>query len=169
MIHLAQLNIGFARSQNEIAVVELQGDYPRAHVTRYTALYTSLATGYRFRVDDPGGLMLPFPTVDNPGDFRMLSGESYKRLVCRRGEDTEVSGFAVNSNSIDFVHSEHLVDLGGGISLSRNRGRTAAGDQSNRIGPARRADDQKRPLGQCANGRDRPPRCRAPSRRWNSR
>ena len=30
----------------EIAVVELHTGYPRAHVTRYTALYTSLSTTY---------------------------------------------------------------------------------------------------------------------------
>src|SRR5208283_3004798 len=37
----AHLNIGFARSQTEVDIVELQPDYSRAHLTRYTALYTS--------------------------------------------------------------------------------------------------------------------------------
>ena len=67
MIQQAQLNIGFARSQNEIAVVEMQPGYSRAHVARYTALYTSLATRYEFRLDDPGGQILPFPRVISGG------------------------------------------------------------------------------------------------------
>ena len=48
VIYLAQLNIGFARSRNEIAVVEMQAEYPRVHVARYTVLYTSLGTRYEF-------------------------------------------------------------------------------------------------------------------------
>ncbi len=74
VINLAQLDIGFVRAENEIAVVELQDDYPRAHVTRYTALYTSLATGYGFHFDSPGSLMLPFPTVNDPGRLPHVGG-----------------------------------------------------------------------------------------------
>ena len=70
VIDLAQLNIGFARSRNEIAVVEMQSGYPRVHVARYTALYTSLATRYEFRLDDdPAGQILPFPGGDAPREF----------------------------------------------------------------------------------------------------
>ena len=65
VIHLAQLNIGFARSRNEIAVVEMQAGYPRVHVARYTALYTSLATRYEFHLDDPAGQILPLPPADS--------------------------------------------------------------------------------------------------------
>ena len=65
VIQQAQLNIGFARSRNEIAVIEMQPGYSRAHVARYTALYTSLATRYEFRLDGPGGQILPFPDADS--------------------------------------------------------------------------------------------------------
>ena len=37
VIRLARLDIGFARSATEVSVVELQGEYQRAHVTRYSA------------------------------------------------------------------------------------------------------------------------------------
>ena len=111
VIHMAQLDIGFVRAENEIAVVELQHDYPRAHVTRYTALYTSLATGYRFSFDSPGAVLLPFPTVDSPKDFRMLVGQGYGKLICRHGDDANISGYSVGSNSIGFVHSEQWLDL----------------------------------------------------------
>ena len=71
VIQQAQLNIGFARSRNEIALIEMQPGYPRAHVARYTVLYTSLATRYEFRLDDPGGQILPFPQADSLEEVEM--------------------------------------------------------------------------------------------------
>jgi hypothetical protein len=120
VIRQAELNIGFVRSHNEIAVAEIQAGYPRAHVTRYTALYTSLATTYQCELDDPGGQALPFPKVGRQEEFRMPPWASRQQLVCRRGEKTQVSGFAVPSNAIDFIHSEEMVALDGTISLARD-------------------------------------------------
>ena len=117
VIRLAQLDIGFARSQSEIAVVELQGDYGQAHVTRYNALYTSLATSYDMYLDDPGAAVLPFPTVSRPEQFRLSLGQSLRRLTYRRGEQVSLSGFPVGSNSTGLIHSEEMLDLGGGIVL----------------------------------------------------
>ncbi|MGO8691217.1 MAG: hypothetical protein ACLQLG_16465 [Thermoguttaceae bacterium] len=119
VINVAKLDIGFVRSENEIAVVELQGDYPRAHVTRYAALYTSLSTGYGFRFESPDSMMLPFPTDDDPGRFRMLLGESYRNLTCRRGDDLEVAGYAVGSNSTGFIHGEQWINLDHPLVLTR--------------------------------------------------
>ena len=116
------LDIGFVRAQNEIAVVELQNDYPRRHVTRYMALYTSLATGYDFHFDSPGALLLPFPTTSDPGSFRMMLGESYRNVTYRRGSDADVDGFAVGSNSIGFVHGEHWIDLASPLVITKQEG-----------------------------------------------
>lgn len=128
VIRMAQLDIGFASSRTEIAVLELQGDYPRAHVTRYTALYTSLTTRYDFHLKspdparwhqppeqgDPGGLVLPFPNVDDPNKFRM---RDQRPLLFSRGAETTLTGYSVQSNYTGLIHSEQMVDLGGGISL----------------------------------------------------
>ena len=103
-------------------MVELQNDYPRAHVTRYMALYASLATGYDFHFDSPGSLLLPFPTTSDPGSFRMMLGESYRNLTYRRGNDAEVAGFAVGSNSIGFVHGEQWIDLAHPLVLTKQEG-----------------------------------------------
>src|SRR5690606_1118314 len=46
VVRLAQLDIGFARSRTEVAVLELQPNHQRGHLTRFTALYTSLSTNY---------------------------------------------------------------------------------------------------------------------------
>jgi hypothetical protein len=112
----AELNVGFARAQNEIDLVELHADYRRAHVSRYAVLYTSLTTRYEFDVDDPGGLVMPFPSVERPQDFALDVWEGYQTLACRRDDHTHVSGLKVDSNLVKFVHGEELIDLGGAIS-----------------------------------------------------
>ena len=48
IVQRARLDIGFVRSQTEIGILEQQPDHPRAHLSRYTALYTSLSTTYDF-------------------------------------------------------------------------------------------------------------------------
>jgi len=126
VIRLAQLDIGFARLQTEVAVAEIQGDYPRAHVARYNALYTSLTTYYDFQCDDPGAAVLPFPKVVRPELFRMSLGEQVRKLTCRRGDQVTLSGFPVDSNSTGLIHSEEMLDLGGGISLVENNDRTCS-------------------------------------------
>ena len=118
VIRMAQLDIGFVRSRTELAVLEMQGDYARGHVTRYNALYTSLATSYNFRCDDPGAVVLPFPTVADPELFRMSLGQQYRNLIYRRGEQAVLAGFPVGSNSTGLVHSEEMLDAGGAISLA---------------------------------------------------
>jgi hypothetical protein len=115
VIRMAQLDIGFVRSRTEIAVVELQGDYPRAHVTRYTALYTSLTTSYDLRCEDAGALVLPFPEADDPSKLRM---RGRRTLLFRRGRDASLTGYSVQSNSTGMVHSEQMVDLGGALCLA---------------------------------------------------
>ncbi len=116
VIRLAQLDIGFARSATEIAVVELQDDYPRAHVTRYTALYTSLSTAYRVLFDEAGAEALPFPARLNDQDARF--GRTSLRY--RYGNSAELDGLRVLSNSTGLVHSEQMLDLGGGVFLVPN-------------------------------------------------
>jgi hypothetical protein len=102
-------------------VIEMQPGYSRVHVARYTALYTSLATRYEFRLDDPGGQILPFPRDPAPEDFKMNElWQTYGELVCRRGDDTRVSGFSVGSNVTDFVHSEEMEDFGGTVTLHQD-------------------------------------------------
>ena len=60
VVKLAQLDIGFARSQSEVAILELHNGYPRGHLTRYTALYTSLSTTYDVNPEERTTLILPF-------------------------------------------------------------------------------------------------------------
>ncbi len=119
VIRMAQLDIGFARSRTEVVVIEIQGDYPRAHVTRYMALYTSLSTDYDFHFEDPGALVQPFPSVDDP---RRFESDDQRTIVYRHGKQTSLFDVFVKSNNTGLMHSEEMVDFGGGIQLSRAAG-----------------------------------------------
>ncbi len=108
VVRLAQLDIGFARSRSEIAVLESHAGYPRAHVTRFTALYTSLSTSYDLRFEDPDALALPFAL-----------SEGYARTGLRPSTDIgltqdqtiELSDVQVQSNSTGKLHTEQMLNL----------------------------------------------------------
>jgi hypothetical protein len=110
VIRLAQLDIGFVRSRTEIAVAEMHAGHPDAHVTRYTALYSSLSTSYELQFEDPSALARPFPPTPPPA--RSWPVTSY------RDEGIRLSGFQVASNTTGFIHSEQMCDLGGSIQLA---------------------------------------------------
>ncbi len=114
VVRLAQLDIGFARSRTEIAVLELQGGYRRGHLTRYTALYSSLSTAYDLLFDDGSALALPFPSQAKytPGPH-----ETVNTVQFRRDRQVSLSGFQVSSNSTGLVHSEQMYNLNGTIEL----------------------------------------------------
>ena len=116
VIRAAQLDIGFARSNTEITLVELQNGYSRAHVSRYTALYTALTTRYDLHFDDPGAQVQPFPKSAEPAEF-----SGYRRLLYCYGRDAGLLGQHVRSNSTGLVHSEQMCDLGGSLSLRTSR------------------------------------------------
>jgi len=117
VVWLTQLDIGFARAETEICVLEVQNDYPRAHLTRYTALYTALSTGYAVAFDAPPALALPFSA-----EGAQLPAQA--PLVARlEGVDRRaLNDFQVSSNSTGLVHSEQWFDLGGSLIWSTPEG-----------------------------------------------
>jgi hypothetical protein len=110
VIRLAQLDIGFARSRTEVAVLEIHGGYERAHLTRYTALYSSLSSNYTLAFDELGAVAAPFPAKQL--DQSLLSLAQATDVAFRRGSETMLSGVRVSSNSTGMVHSEQMVSLG---------------------------------------------------------
>ncbi len=112
----ANLNIGFARSQNEIDVLEVQAGYPRGHLTRYAALYTSLSTTYDVHFPDAFAAVQPLV-----GDSRPRGATSVLSLgVSHNDAEMQLSGFPVASNSTAMIHTEQMIELGGPISLTIN-------------------------------------------------
>lgn len=114
VVRLAQLDIGFARSRTELAVLELQGGYSRGHLTRYTALYTSLSTAYDLLFEDESALAMPFP---EDVTYVRRPHESVYTVQFRRDKQVSLSGFQVQSNDTGFVHSEQMQNVGGAIEL----------------------------------------------------
>ena len=55
----ARLDIGFARKQTELAVLELQPDYHRGHLTRVIAIYNSLSSSYELQFDSVEAVAVP--------------------------------------------------------------------------------------------------------------
>ena len=112
IVKLAQLDIGFARSQTEIDVLELHNNYPRGFLTRYIALYTSLSTNYDVHAVDPSTLILPFSADPN---FALLPGQASRTVTYQNDPDVVLSGFSVPSNSTGLLHGEQMIDLGGKV------------------------------------------------------
>jgi hypothetical protein len=101
--------------------LEAYADYPRAHLTRYTALYASLGTEYDLIFEDKNALAMPFPADAN---FQWLRGRNVDRVEYHRDETgARLAGFTVESNSTGMVHSEQMYDLGGVLAYTDQGGR----------------------------------------------
>ncbi|MFK8113238.1 MAG: hypothetical protein AB8B91_13600 [Rubripirellula sp.] len=107
----ARLDIGFARSQTELALIELQPDYHRAHLTRVIAVYNSLSSTYDIEFKTIDGAAMPIWTGNNEP-----TGETIFKTGFSEGPVLE--GLAVGSNQIRMLHTEQVVDVGGPISLN---------------------------------------------------
>lgn len=114
IVRMARLDIGFARARTEFGIVELFADYPRAHATRYTSLYTSIGTRYDLVFDDASALCQPLAS----GQSRVF-GQSSSTVYLRRDANVSLEGFTVGSNSLGMLHSEHMLDVGGSLALRR--------------------------------------------------
>lgn len=128
VVYWAQLDIGFARSKTEVSAIEFNGGFERAHVTRYTALYTSLATSYDLQFDDPSALVQPFANHARDQAPPQVVGQTKITVNYRRAPPTSeeraelastvtLEGFEIDSNALSMLHSEQMADLDGGIVL----------------------------------------------------
>ena len=118
VVRFAQLNIGFARSVTELGVAEMQAGYPRGHLTRYTALYTSLSTSYSLEFDQTADtLVQPFGAAI---DYRRGPSEAVTAVTLRRDRRFRLEGFQVPSNKTGILHCEQMCDLGGSFRLTKD-------------------------------------------------
>jgi len=120
VIRQAQLDIGFARSQNEVSVLELYGGYPRSHLTRFVSLYNSLSSSYVFDLEGEDTLAAPMRRRSNEASPAVLE------LFTRGG--VRLSNMLVPSNQTEMVRIEQMFPVGGALMLTED-GRLA--NQSN--------------------------------------
>ena len=112
IIRMASLDIGFARSQTRVGLLEIHGGYSRAHLSEYSALYTSLSTGYSLEFDDSEGIAMPFRKRSPENDNGQLKPVNLERTIVSR-----MTGYPVKSNSTGMIHAEMFLDIGGTIQL----------------------------------------------------
>ncbi len=117
IVDRARLDIGFVRAQTEVGVLELQPNFERGHLSRYTALYTSLSTTYDIEFDNLTTVAAPFPTTSEPQEARHASGGVF---VYERYDRVRLSGVFVPSNTTNMVHSEQMLPLDGAIRLGES-------------------------------------------------
>lgn len=103
----ARLDIGFARSNTEMAFLEAHADYPRGHLTRMIGIYNSLSSRYTLQFPTVDGIAAPLENEPDPGtEERAVFRVSYN-------EGPSLSNFAVPSNRMRYVHAEQIIDLRG--------------------------------------------------------
>ena len=112
VLRAAQLDIGFVRSRTEVAVLELQPGYDRAHTTRYIGFYTSLGSAYEVTGEDESSLMLPLATQQRT---------NRRDIGLRFGDKVEMTGLSVRSNSTGLIHTEQMLNVGGSIDYSKDK------------------------------------------------
>lgn len=112
VVRMASLDIGFARSQTSIGLLEVHGGYPRAHLSEYSALYTSLSTNYALQFDDSEGVAMPFRGNAVVADGGRSQAVSLERTVISR-----LNRLPVKSNWTGTLHLECMTDLAGSIRL----------------------------------------------------
>jgi len=111
VVRQAQLDIGFVRSHNEIALLELQKDYPRGLLSRFTAFYTSLSTTYDVEYEHQTTLALPFPVG------KEAPSEAKSNALFEKQQQTHLRGLSILSNTTKMVHSEEILPLSGSLRL----------------------------------------------------
>lgn len=117
VVHSTGLDVGFVRTVSEVAVVEMQPGYARAHVTRYGALYNSLGHDYRFTGDDASLVVLPVAEAGVAAADRN-SAMLYERDDAAIGDAASraaLAGLRVASNSTALYRAEQLLDCGGRV------------------------------------------------------
>lgn len=117
VIRMASLDIGFSRSNTQVALLEIPVGYDRGHLTEYSALYTSLSTAYRVELDNPTSQALPFPTQP-----RSMGGGNETPVTVNLDKVTanELSGLQIQSNTTELLHAEHMFGVGGRIRVEQN-------------------------------------------------
>jgi hypothetical protein len=109
----ASLDVGFARSQTEIAIVEMQPEYRRGHATRFVSLYNSLSRRYDFAFDNPDAVIAPIGVL---GQVKV--GEDERQPVTIGfgfANGPVLRGVSVASNRTRIFHAEQIIDMGGSV------------------------------------------------------
>lgn len=115
VVKQAQLDIGFVRSQTEVAILELNGYHDRGLLTRFAAMYSSLATTYdTVFPSQTSAVALPFPANSSE------TFQSQDSVVFDESIDPQLTGLTVSSSATRLLHAEQIVPLAGPLKLAKS-------------------------------------------------
>jgi hypothetical protein len=108
----AAYDMGFDSGCDEIDLLETHGPYPRGHLTRFAALFSTGRVSYV--ISYPGeGSALGLPM--NPGEI--LRGEEQLRTVWQSMPVPALVGLQVQPRSLALYRAEHIAPLPGTVQL----------------------------------------------------
>ena len=109
---VAAYDVGFDSASDEIDVLEIQGEYHRAHLSRFASLYTNGRGNYNISYpNNTSALALP---LDNG---RSIRGEDVTTSIWQSSPVPELMGLAVQPRSMSLFRSEEMATLGGSIRI----------------------------------------------------
>lgn len=123
----AAYDLGFDTACDEIDLVEIQGGYARAHVSRFAALYSTGRVSYDIAYpDEPSALALPMSL----GGDRYQRGEDLAQSTWSAYPVPTLGSFPVQPRSVSMFRAEQMDNLPGGISLIDQMGERSIVNQT---------------------------------------
>ncbi len=115
----AAYDMGFDSASDEIDLVEVQADYPRAHLTRFVSLYSTGRSSFTISYPtNPTALALPFD------HGRSIRGEQISSSIWQSYPTPALVGMAVQPRSMSLVRGESMQTMTGPIRLEPARAGT---------------------------------------------
>ncbi len=106
---MLQVEIGFARSQNSVSLLQTQAGYPRGILTQYVSLYSSLSTRFSVSLPDQNGVVSPVGSL----------GVSDKKIEYRAFDDqgSGIRSLPIRSHTTSTFHAEEVVSMNGDFDI----------------------------------------------------
>lgn len=120
----AAYDMGFDSATDEIDLLEIQGDYPRGHLSRFASIYTSGRGNYSISYpDNTTALALPL------GTGRYITGADISTSSWQSSPVPTLADFLVQPRSLSLFRAEEMTTLRGAIRLEGDgKGRKLVND-----------------------------------------
>jgi len=115
IIEFAKVNVGFNMTSHEIDVIEAFEGHPRAHVSRFTCVYSGSRVRAKFGYDDQAALALPMAMGKQRGQIAERLALDWDMGT---GTPVALGNYEINPRSIGMTRAEELRSLGGAIRLT---------------------------------------------------
>jgi hypothetical protein len=109
---MAAYDIGYDSACDEIDLLEVQGGYTRAHLSRFASIYSTGRGKYEISYpNDPTALALPFSTE------RSIGGEDVSTSLWQSYPVPALQSFIVQPRSLSMFRAEQMMGLAGSVIL----------------------------------------------------